>query len=100
EDILDMENNNDTDEEVIDNTPVEGGKVLLPLTNFKTLNPLLTENSYYYQFSKLIYEGIFEFDSNLEAVPKLAESYTVGNEGKIISIEIKDNIRWHDGEKF
>ena len=39
-------------------TPIEGGEVLLPLTNFNTLNPLLTDNYYYYQFSKLIFESL------------------------------------------
>lgn len=105
EDILETEGNNiEADKEiageVIDDKPVEGGRVLLPLTNLNSLNPLLTENSYYYQFSKLIYEGIFEFDSNLQVVPKLAESYEIKNEGKTIAIKIRDKVKWHDGENF
>lgn len=77
--------------------PKAGGQVIIPLTNFNTLNPLLTTNLSYYYFSKLIFEGLFDFDIDLNVVPKLAESYFIFNEGKTISIELKDDIRWHDG---
>lgn len=85
---------------IVDETPVEGGEVILPLTNFKTLNPLITDNSYYYQFSKLIFEGLFEFDENLNIVPRLAESYTISNEGRTISIRLRNDVYWHDGESL
>ena len=81
-------------------TPIEGGEVLLPLTNFNTLNPLLTDNYYYYQFSKLIFESLFDFNENLEPVPILVDEYNIYNEGKSIHIKIKDNIKWHDGAEL
>lgn len=88
------------DEGTVEDIPTKGGEVILPLTNFKTLNPLVTDNSYYYQFSKLIFEGMFELDDNLEPIPKLVKSYDISDGGRTISIEIKDNIRWHDGTDF
>lgn len=89
-----------TEELSTDYTPIEGGEVILPLTNFKTLNPLITDNYYYFQFSKLIFEGLFDFNESLEPVPILTESYDILNEGKTIAIKIKDNIQWHDGKVF
>lgn len=83
-----------------DNTdiiPKEGGQVTIPLTNFNTLNPLFTTNTNYYHFSKLIFEGLFDFDIDLSIKPKLVESYFIFNEGKTLSLELKDGIRWHDG---
>ena len=80
--------------------PQEGGQVIIPLTNFNTLNPLLTSNSSYYYFSKLIFEGLFDFDSDLSVVPKLAEKYFFFNDDKTVSVEIKDGIKWHDGAPF
>jgi len=65
----------DNDKEVVDidnkqeelNYLITGsGQVILPLTNFSTLNPLITENVYYFYFSKLIFEGLFDFDENLK----------------------------------
>ncbi|MBC8588855.1 peptide ABC transporter substrate-binding protein [Paratissierella segnis] len=99
----------DNDKEVVDidnkqeelNYLITGsGQVILPLTNFSTLNPLITENVYYFYFSKLIFEGLFDFDENLKPVPQLASAYTIDNEGKKVSIKLNDNVYWHDGEKF
>lgn len=90
------ENQGNTDK----TTPIEGGELSLPLTNFTTLNPLLTDNSSYYHFSKLIFEGLFEFDENLKPYPKLAESYSISEDGKKVSIKLKQGITWHDGESL
>lgn len=79
---------------------VDSGQVVLPLTPYNTLNPLLTNNKHYYYFSKLMYEGLFEFDEHLEAFPKLASDYSIENEGKTVYIRLKEDVYWHDGEKF
>lgn len=89
------ESQSDTNEE-----PVEGGQIVLPLTNLSTLNPLVTENKSYYYFSKLIYEGLFEFNKDLNVVEELVENYTINNDGRTIEIRLKDNVLWHDGEKL
>ena len=85
---------------VISEGPVEGGQIILPLTTFSTLNPLKTENQHYYHFSKLIYEGLFEFDNDLNVKEQLAESYKISEDGTLIEIKLKENIFWHDGERF
>ncbi|HZJ99246.1 MAG TPA: peptide ABC transporter substrate-binding protein [Tissierellaceae bacterium] len=84
----------------LDLEPQEGGQVIVPLTNFNTLNPLLTSNSSYYHFSKLIFEGLFDFDSDLDVAPKLAEKYFFFNDDKTISVELKSGVKWHDGTPF
>lgn len=84
-------------EEKIDLEPVEGGEISLPLTNFSTLNPLLTENQYYYNFTKLIYEGLFEFDDDLNVVELLASEYNIIENGKVVEIVLKGDVKWHDG---
>lgn len=83
-----------------DHIPSEGGEIFIPLTNFTTLNPLITDNANYYYFSKLIFEGIFEFDNNLKPTPQLAEEYFVSDNGRKIIINLKKNVKWHDGEEF
>lgn len=86
--------------EDIDYTPVEGGTITIPLTNLNTLNPLYANSSSYYHFSKLIFEGLFDFDENLDIVPRLVHRYEISNNGRTVSIELKDNIKWHDGQEF
>lgn len=79
---------------------VERGRVALPLTPFNTLNPLMTNNLYYHYFSKLIFEGLFEFNERLEPIPQLVSTYTIKNGGKTISVKLREGIHWHDGEKL
>ncbi len=75
-------------------------KIIIPLTKLNTIDPLKNNNITYYNFSKLIYEGLFEFDENLEISPLLAESYTIEDEGKTIVVRLKDDIYWHNGDKL
>lgn len=96
--IKEITENNEVEE--IESGPVEGGQIVIPLTNLNTLNPLMTENITYYHFSKLIFEGIFELDNNLNIIPQLAQDYKITNEGRTISIELKKDIKWHDGADF
>ncbi len=64
---------------------------------FDTLNPLVSQSEDIYYISKLIYDGLFELDDNLNAAPKLVESYEVDTEKASISIKLKKNIKWHSG---
>lgn len=91
-----LEANND---DSVEYEPEYGGELALPVTNVNGLNPLTVTNSSYYYFSKLIFEGLFEFDENFNIVNQLAEDYSFkGN--NTISIKLKDNVFWHDGERF
>lgn len=80
--------------------PEYGGQLVLPLTTLKTLNPLINENKSYYHFSKLMFEGLFELDNNLNIINQLAESYSIKENGRVINIKLKNDVLWHDGEKF
>lgn len=97
---IENDTNSENKDEVVEYTPEEGGQIIVPLTNFNTLNPLITENSSYYFLSKLIFEGLFEFDKDLNVKNQLADSYNIKDDGRIIEIKLKNNIFWHDGERF
>lgn len=79
---------------------IDSGKISLPLTTLKTLNPLMTNNLSYFYFNKLISEGLFDFDENLMPAPKLANSYNISGDGKTVSLNLRDDVYWHDGQKF
>lgn len=79
--------------------PEYGGELVLPITTIKSLNPLLSENISYYHFSKLIFESLFELDNDMNVKNVLAENYSI-EEGRIINISLRDDVYWHDGEKF
>ncbi len=76
----------------------ENAELSLPLTSFNSLNPLYMENSSYFYFSKLIYEGLFEYDEKLEPVPCLSSTYTISEDGKSIDLTLKEGVKFHNGE--
>ena len=46
----------------------------------------------------LIYSGLMTYDKDGKIVNDLAESYTVSDDGKTYSFQLKDNIFWQDGK--
>lgn len=80
--------------------PEFGGELVLPITTIKSLNPLLSENVSYYYFSKLIFESLFELDSGMNVKNVLVEDYSLENEGKVVNINLRNDVFWHDGKKF
>lgn len=98
--IQDAQESFETNHEVTDEyEPEYGGEMVLPVTKINSLNPLIVTNRSYYYFSKLIFESLFEYDENFNIVNHLAESYSF-KDNNTISIKLKDNVYWHDGEKL
>lgn len=87
-------------EEGVDYFIFENAGISIPLTSFKTLNPLYVDNLSYYHFSKLIFEGLFEYDNNLQPIPRLASTYTISEDGKTLEVSLRPDIYWHNGEKL
>ncbi len=87
-------------EEGVDYFIFDNAGISLPLTSFKSLNPLYVDNLSYYHFSKLIFEGLFEYDQNLQPIPRLASTYTISEDGKTVEISLRQDISWHNGEKL
>lgn len=79
---------------------LENAEVSLPLTSFDTLNPIYMDNLSYYHFSKLVFDGLFKHDSNMEPIPELASTYTVSQDGRTLDISLRPGIIWHNGDSF
>lgn len=79
--------------------PEYGGHIILPITKINSLNPLTVNNESYFYFSKLIFESLFDFDKNFQVTKELVENYTFKSDN-VVSIKLKDNVYWHDGEKL
>ena len=63
------------------------------------LNPLYDiNNSVDRDIDRLIFSGIFTFDSHGLPQPDLAESWGVSLDGKIYNVTIRPNAVWHDGQ--
>lgn len=47
-----------------------------------------------------IYEGLLDYDNDLNIVPALAKSYEVSDDGKTVTFTLQEGVTWHDGEPF
>ena len=65
-----------------------------------TFNPLTTEYSSVRDFLHLAYEGLFIVKEDLTAEGVLATGYKVTNENKTYTIELKKDVKFHDGSSF
>jgi len=65
------------------------------------INPLLLSNNPVDdELANLIYDGLVRYDEEGLPAPSLAESWSVSEDGKTVHIELKDEVRWHDGQPF
>lgn len=47
-----------------------------------------------------IYDGLFDYDNDLNIVPALAESYEVSDDGKTVTFKLREGVTWHDDAPF
>lgn len=47
-----------------------------------------------------IYEGLLDYDQDLNPIPALAESFEVSKDGKTVTFNLQKGVTWHDGEPF
>jgi len=45
-----------------------------------------------------VYEGLFEFDENLNLTPHLAASYKVKENGLVYEVKLRENVKMHNGQ--
>ncbi|PTX16228.1 peptide/nickel transport system substrate-binding protein [Halanaerobium congolense] len=45
-----------------------------------------------------VYEGLFEFDENLNLTPHLAASYEIKENGLVYDVKLREDVRMHNGE--
>lgn len=82
--------------------PVAGGVYTEAVVGkLQRLNPLLDKaNPTDRDVDKLIFSGLVKFDSQGLPQPDLAESWTISQDGLIYTVTLKNNLKWHDGQKL
>lgn len=65
------------------------------------VNPVLAAgNEADADLTRLIYSGLFKYDSTGKIVPDLAESYEASKDKLEYTVHLKKDVKWHDGEPF
>lgn len=79
--------------------PAPGGNYTEAIIGSPSLvNPLWADaSSADRDLSALLFAGLFRTNTSLTPEPDLADTYTVSEDGKIYTINLKPNLFWHDG---
>lgn len=85
-------------EQEIEKSSIHRDKIVIPLIAIDTLDPLENNSFDYYNFSKLMYDGLFEFDNNLNIIPSLVDTFDIEDDGKTVVLKLKNDIYWHNGD--
>jgi len=77
-----------------------GNAVLAIYQAPETLDPYNTNTTLTTAVTKTFYEGLFQFDKNLEIKNVLAESWDVADDGKTYTFKLRAGVKFHDGTDF
>lgn len=82
--------------------PALGGSIVEAIIGAPLFpNPLLADsNPVDKQLVDLIFDGLVYFDSSGVAQPALAESWTLSDDGRTVTFQLRNDITWHDGQPF
>ncbi len=83
--------------------PKNGGELTEGLIGIPVyINPVLAQGSSDadQDLSSLLFSGLLKYDNNLNITPDLAEKYEISEDQKTYTFYLKDNLKWHDGEKL
>lgn len=76
------------------------GVVSLPLTHFDTFNPVLTQSDTVLDAMHLVYDSLYHRDSDGVLAPVLAVKTDISADGLVYTVQLRDDVQWHDGKLF
>ncbi len=80
--------------------PIAGGEYIEGLVgNPQYINPVLSQsNDTDMDISRLIFSGLFKYNTQRELVPDLTASYELSEDEKTYTIHLREGVKWHDGQ--
>lgn len=81
--------------------PKKGGKVTIPIVADPTFNPW-HPNAYAESnvINRVLFSGLTQPDKDLLPAPDLAKDWTTSEDGLEWTFNLRDDVKWHDGEQF
>ena len=65
--------------------------------DYDSINPIMNEHC---EIKHLLFDGLMARDGDGNLVPALAESYIYDDAAMTYTFQLKENVKWHDGEAF
>ena len=82
-------------------TPARGGTLVVAISaDPGHLNPAITTSGATHTAAELLYNGLLGRDERGDAVPDLAESWTIEQAGAVYRFRLRNDVTWHDGTRF
>ena len=90
------------DETAVDRTPAYGDAIVSgSIGDASVLIPMLASDSASHSISGLLFDGLIAYDKNLsDFEPRLAERWSVSEDGLQLVFHLRRDVRWQDGEPF
>ncbi|MCH7604556.1 hypothetical protein IID24_00975 [Patescibacteria group bacterium] len=82
--------------------PASGGSITEGIVGFpRFINPVYSEsNDADRDLVELIFSGLLNYSNTGTLIPDLAHDFTIEEGGTSFVINLKENVQWHDGERF
>jgi len=81
--------------------PAHGGRIIdASIGDASNLIPMIAGDGTSHDVAGLLYLALLKYDSNLNLVGQLAESWVVTKDNLSITFTLKPNLKWSDGKKF
>ncbi|WP_424813721.1 ABC transporter substrate-binding protein [Roseococcus sp. YIM B11640] len=71
---------------------------MVPQANLTSLDPIWTTANITRNHGHMIYDTLYGVNANFEISPQMAAGHVVEDEGKLITITLRDGLKFHDGE--
>lgn len=79
----------------------DGGTIVVGIPEDpQSFNPNAKADDTLFDIGENIFSRLIKLNNNQEIVPDLAEDYTVSEDGKEITFNLREGVKWHDGEPF
>jgi oligopeptide transport system substrate-binding protein len=80
--------------------PLRGGVYRRPLEfNPKTLDPALSIDIHAVTVIQQLFDGLVQFDKNLNIIPAIAKSWKISHDGLIYTFYLREGVRFHNGRE-
>lgn len=81
--------------------PKQGGTIVVGISEDpQSFNPNAKADDTLFDIGENIFSRLIKLNNNQQIVPDLAETYTVSDDGKEITFNLRKGVKWHDGEPF
>jgi peptide/nickel transport system substrate-binding protein len=82
-------------------TPQKGGTLVMVVQpEPPTLASYSSTSGPIGQVSTKVFEGLLDYDANLQPIACLAKSWTVSPDGKTVTFKLQEGVKFHDGKPF